>query len=599
VTDAQGNFLFNSLVDGFLPNTPYVVALLPQAALAGVQATRAQVGSDRGADSNGVLTGDAVLAPITTGPPGTDDRSVDFGFVQRFGLGDFVFADDNRNGVQDAGEPGLANITIGLFARGAAATASPLATAVTNATGFYLFDSTELPFGLITPQTDYELRMSMTQTPLLRTALATANAAAAGDALDSDAVLVGTNAVIATARSPPFGTVDRSFDFGVVAETRIGNFVWEDVDGDGVQDAGERGIAGVRVRLRTVTGDTIASTVTAADGSYVFTSSNGILPGAMYVLRIDFNEDELRDFAPTLRNTTGDATLNSDGVGNYVLQSSEISFVAPAYGVEDLTLDFGFVEAVEIGDLVWLDGNSNGLKDSLENGIGGVTVQLQDKFGRSLGTTRTDARGEYSFSSLKFPLAPLNEYVILVALAQAPLSGLRPTRALEGASRGIDSDGVLFEALNVASATATAPRAGRADLTFDFGFVLPISVGARVARRQRQRSAGRRRGRHRGRRGAAGQRDHASGRGDDGDVVGRPVLVLVVDDAVQHGLVAGARAAEPDGARRLAPVAGQRGWRRRRGRLGRRASVGERRRVAGGGERRRRVDADVWRQRDV
>ena len=64
----------------------------------------------------------------------------------------------------------------------------------------------------------------------------------------------------------------------------IGNFVWSDADGDGLQDPGEPGIGGVTVDLMgpgpdgilgTADDVAVASTTTAADGSYLFT---GVAP---------------------------------------------------------------------------------------------------------------------------------------------------------------------------------------------------------------------------------------------------------------------------------------------------------------------------------
>lgn len=58
------------------------------------------------------------------------------------------------------------------------------------------------------------------------------------------------------------------------APIEIGNRVWLDTDGNGIQDAGEVGIPDVTVKL--LSGATeIASAVTAADGTYYFTNATG------------------------------------------------------------------------------------------------------------------------------------------------------------------------------------------------------------------------------------------------------------------------------------------------------------------------------------
>lgn len=50
----------------------------------------------------------------------------------------------------------------------------------------------------------------------------------------------------------------------------IGDWVWLDADADGIQDADEGGVAGITVRLLTHQGDVLKTTVTDADGFYLF-----------------------------------------------------------------------------------------------------------------------------------------------------------------------------------------------------------------------------------------------------------------------------------------------------------------------------------------
>jgi len=52
-------------------------------------------------------------------------------------IGDFVWYDDNMNGIQDAGEGGVYNVEVGLYLCGAT---TPLAMVYTDANGYYLFD---------------------------------------------------------------------------------------------------------------------------------------------------------------------------------------------------------------------------------------------------------------------------------------------------------------------------------------------------------------------------------------------------------------------------------------------------------------------------
>ncbi len=59
----------------------------------------------------------------------------------------------------------------------------------------------------------------------------------------------------------------------------IGDFVWHDLDADGIQDAGEPGIAGVTVDLYYCNGTFVATTSTDASGCYSFQAA----PGDYYI----------------------------------------------------------------------------------------------------------------------------------------------------------------------------------------------------------------------------------------------------------------------------------------------------------------------------
>ena len=62
-----------------------------------------------------------------------------------------------------------------------------------------------------------------------------------------------------------------------------------------------------------------------------------------------------------------------------------------------MTLDSGFYKTPKysLGDYVWKDTNKDGIQDSNESGIPGVTVTLKDNKGNTLKTTTTDETGKY------------------------------------------------------------------------------------------------------------------------------------------------------------------------------------------------------------
>jgi hypothetical protein len=87
------------------------------------------------------------------------------------------------------------------------------------------------------------------------------------------------------------GDVELLCDFAPVS---LGDRVWWDEDEDGLQDPGEPGIAGVTVRLYDADGVLVATTVTDADGRYLFTSADGLRPDVAYTVRFD----EPADYGP-------------------------------------------------------------------------------------------------------------------------------------------------------------------------------------------------------------------------------------------------------------------------------------------------------------
>jgi len=69
---------------------------------------------------------------------------------------------------------------------------------------------------------------------------------------------------------------------GLPSNIIIGNFVWNDLDGDGIQDADEPGVPGVKVDLITsLMRTTVASTITDANGFYQFN-----VPHDIYIVRL-------------------------------------------------------------------------------------------------------------------------------------------------------------------------------------------------------------------------------------------------------------------------------------------------------------------------
>lgn len=212
----------------------------------------------------------------------------------------------------------------------------------------------------------------------------------------------------------------------------IGNFVWHDLDADGIQDVGEPGIPNVPVMLSNG-----ATTTTDVNGGYAFTG----LPAGTYTV----NVGTPAGFAAS-PSLVGSPSTDSNGSGTSVTVLTGT----------DNTIDFGFYKLGALGDFVWNDTDADGVQDAGEPGIAGITVNLSNG-----ATTTTDANGFYAFSNL-----PPATYTVTVATPAGYLAS--PTGA---GTPSTDSNG----------SGASATIAGNTDTTLDFGFYRPTPSGTCVA----------------------------------------------------------------------------------------------------------------------
>ena len=161
----------------------------------------------------------------------------------------------------------------------------------------------------------------------------------------------------------------------------LGDFVWLDSNGDGVQNDGPTGVNGVPVTLWgpgpdgfPATGDDIplSSTITADDaagepGWYEFSN----LPAGNYLVCFE----PPINFDATMRDQGGDDALDSD-----VDPATECTPVTTlGVGEIDPTLDLGLLPptTAALGNYVWFDRSGMGdQNEPLVQGVNGLTVEL-------------------------------------------------------------------------------------------------------------------------------------------------------------------------------------------------------------------------------
>lgn len=216
-----------------------------------------------------------------------------------------------------------------------------------------------------------------------------------------------------------------------LAVGNIGDYVWHDANGDGIQSGGEQGIINTTVQLYSSTGTLIATTVTDGLGKYLFSN---VLTGLYYIKFIAPLEYDLT-FADRGGNDNTDSDITEVNGAN---TTNVFLLVA---GQTNLSIDGGFYKCSKLGDLVWYDFNKNDVWDPTENGLNGLKVKLyRNHFGvwtlwetqytgHRPGTPSDD--GWYQFC-----VAPGTYYIAI----EVPPTGLVRARPFIGANKSKDSD---------------------------------------------------------------------------------------------------------------------------------------------------------------
>ncbi len=343
-----GAYAFTSLAAG-----SYTVSFI---APANYLSTTSNVGSD--ATDSDPLAGTNRTAVVTL-TSGQVDNSVDAGFYAAASIAGFARIDLNGNGVAEAGDTnGIAGVTVELLD----AASNVVATATTAADGSYSF--TNLRPGTYTVrETD------------LGGWYSTLDATAPNDNLIPVTLAIGQNSV---------GNI-----FHDTQRATIGDFVWEDLNGNGQQDGGEPGFSNVVVRLHDVNSIVLETATSDVSGAYAFSN---LLTGSYTV---SFTPPA--NYLCTTSNVGNDAT-DSDPLPG----TNRTATVTLASGQIDNSVDAGFYAAASIAGFVRIDLNGNGVAEAGDtNGIVGVTVELLDAASNLVATASTAADGSYSFTSLR------------------------------------------------------------------------------------------------------------------------------------------------------------------------------------------------------
>ena len=377
-TDADGNYSFTGLGDG-----TYTVQVDKTGPLASTEQTEDPSGQ-----------GDSRSQAITFTRSDPDVTNVNFGYAEDYTISGTVYYDKDRSETLNNGEPGFDGITVNLLNEAGAT----VATTTTKADGTYSF--AKLPAGTYTVKVEpSDLLKKLEQTE------------------DPDGTKDHTSGVVQVNHDNPSV---QNVNFGYATNYTIKGTIYRDADRSESLEDGEKLYQGVTVDLLDKDGNVVATTTTDASGAYAFTN----LEEGTYKVRVRkegpiADLDQTEDPDATKDNTSGDITLElNDPIKENV--------------------NFGYISDNSISGTVYRDDNRSGALNSGESGYPEQTVQLLDKDGTVIATTKTDANGMYSFDKL-----PDGTYSVKVvkdgALADTEQTG-DPDSTLDNASEPITLD---------------------------------------------------------------------------------------------------------------------------------------------------------------
>lgn len=514
-TKSGGQYLFTNLAPG-----SYFVEIAP---LAGSKSSTGAPGQATGPYEPGIITftdnedhgtqAGAVIrsglvnlqlganpasTPIfgdTTGA-GNRNYTIDFGVFTSLAIGDFVWNDLDNDGAFDVGEPALPNVKVELLLGG-----NVVGTTSTDGNGKYLFS--DLSAGTytvrITAPTGFISSSGKNGSTTGPSEPVIGNP---GDNKDNGTATGGfiiTNPFVLLAAGNPDngGTANLQQDFGLFQPLALGDTVWIDANNNGLLDGGEKGLANVPVTLLDSTGTvTIGSTTTDANGVYGFSNLTqgtyviSIAPGNGYISSTGKNGSAAGSHEPGVSGTQN----NEDHGTQFDAANIRTTVTLTAAGTNpdgdaNLRQDFGVFQPLSLGNFIFEDANNNGTFDAGDSKMANVTVSLLDSTSTVIGTTASDANGNYGFTNL-IP----GSYTVRVT---APVgyttstgkngSAIGPYEPGVSGTQDNEDHGTLIGTFVTSGVTLAAPgdaanpdAAGFANLRQDFGLFQPISVGSFV-----------------------------------------------------------------------------------------------------------------------
>ena len=349
-TDASGFYKFENL----LPGKYRVEETQPT----GYFSVGARAGNIAGSPM-GVVVSPDIISEVVLGPDEKSEHN-DYAEARPALISGYVYADMDNDGVKDAGESGIPGTTLYLLN----AALDVVGTTQTDALGFYAFTnlfpgsytvSEDQPAGYLDGEDTIGTAGGLLVPP---------------DGMTDIVLYSGTNGLF--------------YNFGELVPAKISGMVHADRNGDCIYQPGEILLAGVTIQLINNQGQVVKTTQTNAQGEYEFDN----LPPGTYTVH---------ELQPSGYFQGGNMVGTASGTS---LDFDTIAAITLTPGLQGEHYNFCEEEPASIAGMVHADRDGDCLYDPGEPLLAGVIIQLINDKGQVVGTTTTDAMGEYKFSNL-------------------------------------------------------------------------------------------------------------------------------------------------------------------------------------------------------